>query len=103
MNYPKKLIIGDKTYRIRFVKRIRECKKPATVKGSTVGLHDPNRLEILIKLGQSKDEVLKTLIHELMHAFQVEYDINTSHKSVYQMEEALFDFICANSDDLFGG
>lgn len=99
--YPSKLKIGDKVYRIKFVKQIRECKKPASQKGATVGLHDPNRLEILIKNGQSHDEIVKTLIHEIFHAFQVEYDINTSHKSVYQTEEALFDFICANSEELF--
>jgi hypothetical protein len=91
--YPAKLKIGDRTYRIRFVKLIRNDK-------SVLGLFDPNRIEILIKKDQSHDETLKTMLHEICHGFQYEYDINTTHKSVYQMEEALFDFICANSEAL---
>ena len=99
-NYPTRLKIGDKTYRIRFVKSIRRCKRPIG-KGATVGLHDPNRLEILIKKGMSEDETLKTLLHEIVHSIEAEYDIKISHSGVYKFEEALFDFICANSEALF--
>ena len=100
MGYPSKLKIGDRTYRIRFVKSIRKCNKPIG-KGATVGLHDPNRLEILIKIGMSKDDTLKTLLHEVTHAIECEYDIKITHADVYKFEEAFFDFICANSDSLF--
>jgi hypothetical protein len=48
----------------------------------------------------SKDDTLKTLLHEVVHCFEYEYEIRISHRGVYQFEEALFDFICAN--DLFG-
>lgn len=100
MNYPKSLKIGDRTYRIRFVKSIRGCKKDIG-DGATVGLFDPFRIEILIRIGQSPDETLKTLVHEVMHGFEYEYDIKISHKGVYKMEEAFFDFLCANSDSFF--
>lgn len=98
-NYPSTLKIGDRTYKIRFVKSIRRCNKPVG-KGATVGVFDPARIEILIKKGMSKDETLKTLLHEITHAIEYEYEITISHKGVYKFEEAFFDFICANSKEL---
>lgn len=91
MSYPSKLKIGSRTYRIRFVRSIRKCP-------NTLGLFDPNRLEILILKEQSKDETLKTILHELVHAIEYEYEIKIAHSGVYKFEEALFDFICANSE-----
>lgn len=93
--YPSSLRIGDRVYRIRFVKSIRGCRREVG-KGATVGLHDPARIEILIKAGMSQDDTLKTLLHELVHAIEYEYEIKISHSGVYKFEEALFDFICAN-------
>lgn len=95
MKYPATLRVGDRTYRIRFVKSIRRCNRPVG-KGATIGLHDPARVEILIKQGLSEDDTLKTLLHELVHAIEYEYEIKISHSGVYKFEEALFDFICAN-------
>jgi Zn-dependent peptidase ImmA (M78 family) len=95
-NYPKSLRIGDRNYRLRFVKSIRGCKR-GSVRGSTLGLFDPNRREILIKQGLSEDETVRTLLHEILHAFEEEYDVHLPHlNAVYVLEEALFDFICAN-------
>ena len=96
MKWPTKFKIGDVMYRVRFVKSIRGCKKSPHVKGSTVGLCDPNRKEILLKIGQTEDEILKSLLHELSHCFEEEYDIVLSHRAGYQLEEAVFDFICSN-------
>lgn len=93
--YPPRLRIGDRDYRLRFVKSIRGCKK-GDEKGSTLGLFDPNRREILVKVGLSQDETLKTILHEVVHAIEEEYDVNLPHKHVYRLEEALFDFMCAN-------
>jgi hypothetical protein len=93
--YPAKLRIGDRDYRIRFVRSIRGCRK-GDEKGSTLGLFDPNRREILVKRGLSQDETLKTNIHETVHGFEEEYEIRLPHESVYKLEEALFDFFCAN-------
>lgn len=95
MSYPEKLKIGDRTYRIRFVRSIRRCNRPVG-KGATVGLHDPARIEILIKAGLSHDDTLKTLLHELVHAVEYEYEIKISHRGVYKFEEAIFDFLVAN-------
>lgn len=93
--YPPRLRIGDREYRLRFVRSIRGCRK-GDVKGSTLGLYDPNRVEILVKRGLSADETLKTIIHEALHAIEDEYDIPLPHESVYKLEEALFDFFAAN-------
>lgn len=40
--------------------------------------------------------MMKTYIHEVLHAFEEEYDIRISHKAVRQLEEAMFDFWVAN-------
>lgn len=103
MRYPSKLKIGDRYYRIRFVKSIRGDKRPVEAEGTTIGICDEDRAEILIRKELSADMKLKTLLHELWHSMEFEYNIKISHKAIYQYEEALFDFICANSDDLFGG
>lgn len=95
MIYPKTLKIGDRTYRIKFVKSIRGCKRPVG-KGATIGICDPRRIEILIKQGLSKDETLKTFIHEVAHCVEYEYDIKISHPDIDKVEEAIFDLICAN-------
>ncbi len=96
MNFPDRVKIGDHFYRIRQVKSIRGCKKPVNKKGVTLGLADPNRREILMRVEMSDDEKLKTLIHECIHIAEEEYDIEVSHRAVYQFEEFVFDFIVAN-------
>lgn len=93
--YPKRLRIGDRYYRLRFVKSIRGCRR-GNVEGAILGLFDPNRREILVKNGLSSDESLKTIIHEVLHAIEDEYDIPLPHSAVYSLEEALFDFFAAN-------
>jgi hypothetical protein len=97
MTYPTTLKIGDRVYKIKFVKSIRGCKRPVG-KGATIGICDPARIEILIKKGLSIDETLKTFIHEVLHAFEYEYDIKIAHIGVDKFEEAIFDFIWANID-----
>lgn len=92
--YPTKLRIGDRVYKIRMVKCIRKDV-------NTLGLFDPARIEILIKSGQSSDETLKTLLHEIFHGFEYEYEVTVKHKDIYKLEEALFDFLSANSESLF--
>lgn len=96
IKFPDKVLIGDHYYRIRQVKSIRGCKKPVTQKGVVLGLADPNRREILMRVEMSDDEKLKTLIHECIHIAEEEYDIAVSHESVYKFEEFVFDFIMAN-------
>lgn len=46
--------------------------------------------QIAIKKGQSERELIKTFIHEALHAIQFERDIKLTHKSVYQLEDGLY-------------
>lgn len=46
--------------------------------------------QIAIKSGQSEKQEMKTFIHEVLHAICEERGIEISHRSVYQLEEALF-------------
>ena len=81
-DYPKQIQIGDAIYKIKFVARIGNSR-------TTLGICDPSDYIIRIKKGMTKEETFATLIHELLHAFEAEYDINISHKAVYQLEQAI--------------
>jgi hypothetical protein len=43
-----------------------------------------------------KIKIFKTFLHELTHCFEEEYKIKISHKAVYKLEEAMFDFLVNN-------
>lgn len=87
--YPKHLMIGVAKYEIVFVKKIRNDK-------NTTGLCDSGNKIIWIKAGQSHFETFATLIHEVFHAMELEYNISITHKHVYQLERAVSDFFIAN-------
>lgn len=87
--YPTTLKIKDAEWRIAFVDRIEKSK-------DTLGLMDPSNNLIYIQNGLSKEEMFKTFIHEVTHAFEVEYNIKISHKAVYQLEGAIFNFLKDN-------
>jgi len=88
--YPRRVKIGDSFYRIRFVKKIQGTDKKYS------GMFYPHTKQICILNSLSKDETLKTYLHEISHAMECEYDIKISHKAIYQYEEAIFDYIVAN-------
>lgn len=46
--------------------------------------------QIAIKKGQSAAQVMKTFIHELLHAVEFEREVKLPHKTVYQLEDAVF-------------
>ena len=46
--------------------------------------------QIALKTGQSDRETLKTLIHEILHAIDYERGIPIRHRTVYQMETAIY-------------
>lgn len=86
-SYAREWIIKDEHWRLKFCKRIEK---------DVVGLCDPSDKTISIKRGQDKIEILKTAIHEKIHAFEEEYNFKLSHKHVYKLEEAIVDFILNN-------
>ena len=46
--------------------------------------------QIVIKKGQTEKQEWKTICHEILHSICEERGIDISHKSIYQLEEALY-------------
>ncbi len=90
-DYPKELLIGNETYKIRFVKVIRGHGP------NVVGLCDDGRKLITLKRGQGKKELFSTFAHELCHAFEAEYGIKINHKEIYKLETAVVELFIKNS------
>ena len=87
--YPKKLLIGDEIYHVRFVRRFKDPH--------TLGECDPSEKEIRIKQGMSQKETFKTFLHELMHAiFEFEGGVTIPHALIGRLEEPLYNFIISN-------
>lgn len=55
-----------------------------------LGLCDPNTKQIHLKIGQSKTELAKTVIHETLHALAMEHEFDLPHRTVYALESAIF-------------
>ncbi len=85
--YPKSVIIKDEEYKIRFVRKLGP---------KTFGECDPETREIRIRFGQGREETLKTMIHELFHAIEFEYDLKIKHRLIHNLEEPLFLFLLSN-------
>jgi len=60
------------------------------------GQCDGDEQQILIDSGLSKSEKAKTLIHEILHAFEYEYNIKIPHKLIYQLEEPIYRLLMDN-------
>lgn len=86
--YPKTLNVKGEEWRLVFVDRI-EGK-------DTLGMCDPSSRIIYIKNGLSSEEMFKTWLHECLHLLEAEHDIKISHRSIYQLEEAIFSFLKEN-------
>lgn len=61
-----------------------------------LGMCDPNTRHIYIKKNISNTDLKKTIIHELFHCWESEYDIKISHDSIYKLEEAVLKFLILN-------
>lgn len=96
MKYPKSVLIKDTVYDIVFVKKMRHKTRSGGL-GITYGICDPSEAKILISKGIGKKKTLETLIHELLHAFEAEYDVDIPHRLVYRLEKPILDFLINNS------
>lgn len=88
-DYPKKLLIGEEYYAIRFVKSLENSDE--------VGECCPQDRVIRIKRKIGRQDTFKTFIHEVIHAFEFEYELKISHALVYQLEEAIYSFLIENT------
>jgi hypothetical protein len=89
--YPKVVIVRDMPWRVKFV---RNCPGSRT----DLGLCCPSQQTIYIKLKQKPKETFMTFIHELLHAFEFEYDFNIPHKAIEQLEKPISEFVLDNWD-----
>lgn len=62
----------------------------------TMGLAEPNERTIYLKLGMSESETMKTLLHELIHAIEFEWDQPIPHKITYTLEEGIWKILKLN-------
>ncbi len=91
-DYPRQIQVGENIWDIRFVQKLED--------GHTSGLCDPSENTIYVMLKQTPEERLKTVLHEILHAIEHEYQICIPHKLVYALEGPLAQLIIDNY--LFG-
>lgn len=90
-SYPNTVFISGSTWEVKFSRKI--------VDGCD-GLCDPSIKTIYLKQKQGKVELFKTLLHEALHAYGEELDIEIPHKIIYKMEDIIIDFIFNNEQAL---
>lgn len=55
-----------------------------------LGLCDPQKQIIYLKLGMSDTETIKTFLHEVLHALSAEHGFELPHRTVYALEDAVY-------------
>lgn len=78
---PSKVLIGNTIYEVLFID---EFKSPSTL-GET-RLEDK---QIILKNGQTPKELVKTYLHECLHAVSEEFEVGLTEQQILKMEEAL--------------
>lgn len=85
---PSHLEIGREVWEIRWVAKFKDRHQ--------VGESDPEKRIIKIRKGMTTKETWATLIHEVLHAVDAEYDIKLKHKKIYALDRAFSEFIVDN-------
>lgn len=98
--FPATILVGSTVWSVRFVREIEQ---------GYLGLCDSTTNTIYIKQGQSPKERLSTFLHEVLHAFEYEYGMDLSsktienrgeHELVNDLESAILYFLLDNPDGL---
>lgn len=84
-DYPKVIYLRGERYKLQFVKKCNYLGQTNAVKKT-----------IKIKAGMSKNETFRTIIHEFLHLLEFEFPIKIKHKTVYKLEEAIFQLLIDN-------
>lgn len=88
MTFPKKSfyrrnwLVNGSIWEVRFARNMPDPK--------TVAICDPEQNLILIKLGQTREETFACFWHELLHAFEFEYDFEITER-IYERDHAVVD------------
>lgn len=90
-DYPKNLEIRGNIWSVKFTKQLSIAH---------AGDCNPNKKLIRIRIGKHQDlhTIMRTFIHEVLHAIEFEYGFEMEHKSIEKLEEPLTDFILNNFD-----
>lgn len=88
-DYPKTIKLGDEVYTLRFVRKFEDRDQ--------VGECDAENKEIILKLGEGREETFKTYIHEIIHGLiEFEGDVELKHRLVYKVENFIYQFFVDN-------
>lgn len=86
--YPKEIVIRKAIYCVLIVDTI---KNNPRILGFCSRKH-----KIWIKKQASRKKMYDTFMHELLHAFEFEYNIKIKHKAVYQLAKAFTKYLKDN-------
>jgi Zn-dependent peptidase ImmA (M78 family) len=89
-DYPSHFNVKDEVYEIRMVSRIPGENK------TVEGMCDDGAKIIWIRKNQSPRGLLRTLVHELFHALDGEYNLRLRHEQVWKLETAVEAFLTDN-------
>lgn len=89
---PKKIWINENEWTIRFVKVVDNNVK-------FLGCCNWETKEIFIKIGLNPKERAMTLVHELLHALEFEYDLSIDHALIYRLERPIYNLVYDNFID----
>ena len=92
---PRTLVVGKHVWEVRFVRKMPFADKDR----GTLGICSDDDKEIYVRLGIGKSEQAKTLIHEILHAFEFEYNFSIPHELIYKLEEPIYRLLCDNWGD----
>lgn len=93
MKLPRTFIIGEEEWTVKFLRHIAPRDRQGR---TTLGFCDAENQVVEIKTGQSYEERLTTLCHELVHAFEDVYGFEVPHKTVEMLAYAMMRFMVDN-------
>lgn len=82
-------LVGDAVYKVTVCKRLGK-------KGEIFGLCDQKNKKIKLAAWQGKFVGLETLLHELLHAIEMEYQIHINHDTLDIIAQAMHDLLISN-------
>jgi hypothetical protein len=92
-DFPRELLVGEETWRVRFVRHIPDYE---TKTMRTHGLCDPSTQTLFILQGLDPAERQRVFFHEVVHALEDEYDFVIPHDLVEALDTPLARFIVDN-------
>jgi len=84
-------VVGDEVYKCTVHKKL-----PLKNNGEAFGLCDQAKKKIKLAAWQGKIEGLRTLLHELLHAVEQEYQITLNHETLDIVSIAIADILIMN-------